>query len=318
MLAAAAAASSGPKHLVIQAPNEELADYVRQIVIETSPRLKQLTGQTLGRVKVVVAGGEAGFRARARRLGGPLWAAGLAVPSQGLILVRPPSLLTDPSHFRQVVVHELTHLHLALALGRRRLPLWLEEGLAMYASGEGGWGRAQTMAGGVLRERLMPFSRLEKSFPESSQGAALAYAQSYYLVAHLLTTYGPDAMERILAAIAKNREVTTAVYEVTGKGLVALEEEFKQAMASRFSWLALLGATGVLWAVVAVIAGVGLVVRRRSQLRRLRAMDDEPEISGPEAGPGMRKWPPPGRRGDVLGGAGLNQPPDGTKKRPRP
>jgi hypothetical protein len=42
-------------------------------------------------------------------------------------------------------------------------------------------------------------------------------------------------------------------------------------MKKRFSWLAA-GISGILWILTALLAAVGLVLRRKSQLRRMRGM----------------------------------------------
>ncbi|CAO0821663.1 hypothetical protein DFAR_2530007 [Desulfarculales bacterium] len=92
------------------------------------------------------------------------------MPDQGLILLRSPRQLIEPEQFRLILAHELTHLYLAAALRHREHLLWLEEGLAMYASGEGGWERA--------------------AVSQDSEQASLAYAQSAYMVFYLLNHHG--------------------------------------------------------------------------------------------------------------------------------
>lgn len=279
LLAASLAWAAEPPQVSVLAPTPELAAYVRQVVAQTAPRLRAWTGAAPPRIRVEVAADQADFTRRAQQLGAPLWAAGLALPQHGLILVRSPRQLGGVEEFVPVLQHELIHLYLAAGLHGRRAPLWLEEGLALLLSGEGGWGRAQVMTRAVLGNKLLPLAELEKSFPADAFQAAVAYAQSYYLVSWLLKNHGQDSLRKIVAALAQDRPLTAALHRATGHGLAALQEAFFADLRARFSWLAVLGASGFLWALVSLVAMVGLVLRRRGQRARLRqsaAREDEP------------------------------------------
>jgi hypothetical protein len=291
--------------LAVVAPNLELSQHVRDIFREAAPRLAELTGgHPPGRIKVDVAQNRETFNRRAKELGGPEWAAGLAVPGHGLILLRSPKQLTRPGEFRPLFIHELAHLYLARQLKGRPAPLWLEEGLAMYAAGEGGLALASAMTRGVLSEKIKPLAQLENRFPRQADKAGLAYAQSYYMVSYLINTYGPEVLPRLLKELARDRVLTSALHKVTGKSLAQVEADFQETMTSRFSWLALLFAGSTLWALVGLTAGVSLVWRRRKQKQRLKELD-ELELLEKEEMSDKRSWPPPPVRGDIMGQAGL-------------
>ncbi len=303
--------------LAVVAPNLKLSQHVRDIFRQAVPRLAGLTGGHPSRIRVEVARNRQGFNRRAKELGGPEWAAGMALPKRGFILLRSPKQLTQPGDFRPLFVHELTHLYLARQLKGRPAPLWLEEGMAMYAASEGGLSLASVMTKGVLSGKIKPLADLELRFPAGADEATLAYAQSYYMVSYLLNTFGPEALPRLLGELARDRDLTAALYNVTGQSLVQVEDGFREAMTSRFSWLALLFAGSTLWALVAVVAGVGLVWRRRRQKQAIKQMEIL-ELRDKEDLIDKRNWPPPPVRGDVLGQAGLVRPshPDTLEKAP--
>ncbi|MCF8098418.1 MAG: hypothetical protein K9K65_11285 [Desulfarculaceae bacterium] len=274
LLLAGSALASGPLELSVQAPSPELAAHVRQVAAEAAPKLEAWTGASPGKVFIQVMPTREWFEQRMAQLNGPRWAAGLALPGRGLIVLRSPRQLGDPEQFRHLLVHEMLHLYLAAGLKGRHAPLWLEEGLAMRLSGEGGWGRTASMAGGVLGSGLIPLSDLAERFPAQAQQAALAYAQSYYLVTWLQNEFGPRTLPDIIKGLSQNRPLTAALRQATGLSLAALEERFTGDMHSRFSWIAVLGTGGALWALVALGAMVGLVVRRRRQQAAVAHMDD--------------------------------------------
>lgn len=263
-----------PPRVEVEAASPELAQHTREIVLEAGAKLGAWLGSAPERVRLVICSDQAEYRARVAAVRGPEWAAGLALPQEGLILLRSPKLLLDPNQYRLLVIHELTHLYLHAALRHREHPLWLEEGLAMYAADEGGLGRAAAMTRGVLGRGLIPFAELESHYPADEAQVELAYAQSYYFVSWLLNQYGPGVLRQVVASLARGRETTQAFHAATGQGLAALEARFGEEMASRFSWLAVLTAGGSLWALVSLGAGLGLVLRRRAQKRLLRSMPD--------------------------------------------
>lgn len=313
LFSAGAALAGIPVQLAVQAPSPELAAHARQIVERAAPRLEAWTGIAPPRIRIEVLATRQQFEQRMAQLGGPRWAAGLALPGQGLIVLRSPRQLGDPEQFRYLLIHELTHLYLAAGLRGRRAPLWLEEGLAMRLSGEGGWTRAATMTGGVLGSGLLPMDDLEHQFPPQAHQAALAYAQSYYLIIWLQNEFGPQALPGIIKGLSQGRPLTAALREATGLSMAGIEERFADDMRSRFSWLAVLSTGGALWALVALAAMVGLVVRRRGQKKRLaRGLDREDREKFP--GPPRRRQ---GRQSaEVLMEAGLLGEPDKRNSQP--
>lgn len=290
--------------LSVVAPDLKLSQHVHDIFRKAAPRLARLTGGQPHRIKVEVAPDRRVFNRRVKELGGPEWAAGIALPARSFILLRSPKQLTQPGDFRSLFVHELTHLYMARELKGRPAPLWLEEGMAMYAAGEGGLALASVMTKGVLSEKIKPFAELANRFPSGGDEAALAYAQSYYMVSYILNTFGHHALPSILRELAQDRNLTASLYNVTGQSLAQVEAGFRDTMTSRFSWLALLFAGSTLWALVALVAGVSLVWRRRKHQQALKQMKIEESLDKDEM-IDKRNWPPPPVRGDVLVQAGL-------------
>jgi hypothetical protein len=293
--------------LSVLAPSLELSQHVRDIFRQAAPRLAQLTGGQPDRIKVEVTPNRLSFNRRAKELGGPEWAAGMAIPRRGFILLRSPKQFTQPGEFKSVLIHELTHLYLARQLKGRPAPLWLEEGMAMYAASEGGLALASVMTRGVLSEKVKPFEDLAHRFPSGADEAALAYAQSYYMVSYILNSFGHQALPKILRELAMDRDLTAALFNVTGQSLVQVEAGYRDSMTSRFSWMALLFAGSTLWALVAVVAGVSLVWRRKKHKQALKQMEIDESLEKEEM-IDKRIWPPPPVRGDVLGQAGLVRP----------
>lgn len=88
---------------------------------------------------------------------------------------------SDPDSYR-TVVHEHVH-HVLNALGLRK-PMWLHEGLAMYAADERWWEDPRLGLTAWLRAKHLPFPALTEAFPHTADElfAGAAYYQSYQMV----------------------------------------------------------------------------------------------------------------------------------------
>ena len=102
---------------------------------------------------------------------------------------------------RGVLYHEYAHV-VVFELTRGNCPLWLNEGIAEM------FGRMQYSHPMLALDRaartgkLMNFRKLEARFSDlSTPAAALAYEQSYSLVAYMVSTYGWHRVRQILAGL---------------------------------------------------------------------------------------------------------------------
>ena len=93
----------------------------------------------------------------------PPWAAGVAFPASGLIVVA-AWRGGSPLDMDQTLTHELAHLALGAALGPRA-PRWLHEGFAWQHSPEIGWDRTETLIGMAWFGSAIPLDQIDNSFP---------------------------------------------------------------------------------------------------------------------------------------------------------
>ena len=134
----------------------------------------------------------------------------------------------------ELVVHELAHIVFdeAVANPYGYPPRWLNEGLAVYlATGYGEGDRAQVRSAAGSGS-LIPLEGLAGQFPTRASRFSLAYAESVSAVAHLVDTYGQDALVELVTSFADGTTLDEAFLAATGQGFSAFEDD----------WLASLGA----------------------------------------------------------------------------
>jgi hypothetical protein len=134
----------------------------------------------------------------------PAWAAGAF---DGKIRIPIRGALSQPDELARVLSHELAHAMLH-TIAPRRVPFWLNEGLAVALEPHGmTWARAE-LARSADR---VPFRRLADSFRGlSPEEARLAYAQSALIARRLLDEAGGPTMVALLRDLAAGQSFEAA------------------------------------------------------------------------------------------------------------
>ena len=147
----------------------------------------------------------------------------------------------DPGTFswQATLWHELAHV-ITLQLSNQRVPRWLTEGISVYEEGKARkeWGREMEVpfAMALQRKETLKLKDLNAGFtrPET---IALAYYQASLLVDHIVTTYGQDALRRLLVAYGEGLEGEAALAKGLGASTEKLQASFDAAIGTRFSGL---------------------------------------------------------------------------------
>ena len=135
--------------------------------------------------------------------------------------------------------HELAHV-ITLQLSNQRVPRWLTEGISVYEEGKARqeWGREMEVpfAMALQRKETLKLKDLNAGFtrPET---IALAYYQASLLVDHIVTSYGQDAVRRLLMAYGEGLEGEAALAKGLGSSTEKLQASFDTAIQTRFSGL---------------------------------------------------------------------------------
>lgn len=216
--------------------------------------------------------------------GAPAWAIGVAYPDLRIISValRRGANVVDPL---ATLRHELAHVALGVALGRRA-PHWLHEGFAYQHSAEWSWERVETLAAMAWWGSIIPLQQLDAAFPAEELPAHRAYAESFDFVGYLSRRgrwedKSDDGdrwpFRRFLGHLGRGDDVDTAARRAFGLPIEKLFEEWKTDLTSRYMWMPI-GLVGfVAWTLVALLLVVAYLRRKRQNRRRLAQWDVEDE-----------------------------------------
>lgn len=194
----------------------------------------------------------------------PRYASGVAYSDIGFVLLTLHPVDPNARHdLGEVFRHELAHVALHDAVDGRPVPRWLNEGLAVFASGEGSVTRLQTLWTATVAGELLPLQRLERTFPTDAVGVSVAYAQAADVVRFLIRREDQARFVQMLERIRKGQEFDSALKDSYGLDLATLEFEWREDVARRYTFWPALFSGSVVWA-----GAIGLFVwawRRRKK-----------------------------------------------------
>jgi tetratricopeptide (TPR) repeat protein len=135
--------------------------------------------------------------------------------------------------------HEVAHV-ITLQLSKQRVPRWLTEGISVYEEGRARpeWGRDMEVvfARALDKGEVLKLRDLNAGFTRSDT-IALAYFQSSLLVAHIVKTYGDEAVVRLLRAYGDGLDDQAALTKALGTTIDALQASFSRVLDERFAAL---------------------------------------------------------------------------------
>ncbi len=208
----------------------------------------------------------------------PLWAAAVAYPELNLIIIRSPRAIKDGRlDYHQVLAHEFTHIVLGRALAPRPVPTFLAEGIAMYEAAEWHFSRMAVLTRAAITNRMIPLTSLMEHFPSPPEEAELAYAESFMFVSFLINTYGAESFQSFVKDYSSSGSMVGALQRMSGKHLLVLEDEWRDYIYLRVSWIPIITSAVTLWFVITLIFLYGYLRKRRRAAAILRQWEEEEE-----------------------------------------
>jgi tetratricopeptide (TPR) repeat protein len=152
----------------------------------------------------------------------PHWAGGAF---DGRIKFPVRGLTPDNPNLPRVVRHEYTHSLIALMTGGR-CPVWLNEGLAVWAEEDRDGDHEAWAESHVANQQLFSLDELSRSFVNlPANRVEVAYAESYLAVRSLIDSYGVRTMPSLLKALSRTNSVNDAFAAVYQGDLSGFQEQ---------------------------------------------------------------------------------------------
>jgi hypothetical protein len=144
------------------------------------------------------------------------WTGGVAYPEYGVIAIGISR--SNIEWGKRAMVHEMAHLvtHQMTSNPYNSIPVWLDEGMSMYAEGELEESYESYLKNAVRSDILISVQSLCSPFSAYSDKSYLSYAESYNLVAFLIENYGQEKMFELLTTFKNGSTYDNALLTVYG------------------------------------------------------------------------------------------------------
>ncbi|MCA9752775.1 MAG: hypothetical protein KC591_11335 [Gemmatimonadetes bacterium] len=221
----------------------------------------------------------------ARRSGhDPYTVSGAARADRNEVLLNASSFLNRPERVRGVLDHELCHLLFARATSGAEVepPRWLDEGVAMWRSGDWDLGLEQRRRhADVLRDAaaagsLFELADLDGSFPGGAF-FGVAYAQSVSFVEWLIARGGEDTLLLFLRYLDEDQDPEPAFAAAYGLSLDDAEERWRRQIAG--GPLGKLPSGSAMFGAFTTLFGLGLMIRVFFRRRRAQRWAREEDLA---------------------------------------
>lgn len=221
------------------------------------------------RVQLVAEGSPEARRA-------PSWSVAYAFGAAGYVVLMPSRVPAYPDHHLVGVLrHEVAHVLIARAAGRRPVPRWFNEGLALVAAREWNLEDRSRLVLVNLRRGAFDLEALDRRFQGGHHSAASAYTLSGAFVRYLVAEHGERAIARILRRVARDESFEDAVQQALGVSLTELFHGYVRHLNLWHKWVPVLSSTTVLWFLISLLAVVAFKRRRDRDREILEKWDEE-------------------------------------------
>lgn len=200
----------------------------------------------------------------------PHWSAGVAFPQSRTIVLK-----SHVDNLMMVAQHEFAHV-LLHAIVPQRVPVWFNEGVAMWASHEWRLRQSAAVFYAIFSDGLIPLSDIDDVLAFSSAKADMAYTESLLAVTFLIHLGGPNAVAVMLSELEAGAPFEVALFRATGETPREFEQRWRDDVKGRFGLTTLLFSPDLIWlylTLLLILAYAGMRLRNRATLRRWEAED---------------------------------------------
>ena len=124
--------------------------------------------------------------------------------------------------------HEVTHIlvHRAGDSAARRVPSWLDEGLAEFGNLYQSISYDIALEFAMATDRLLPITSMP-SLPGNPEDVIIFYGMAKSLIEYMVIVYGPTAMRDLLALLKDGTSMDDAIMQIYGVSRIELENQWR-------------------------------------------------------------------------------------------
>jgi len=240
-------------HIYYPEKREQLAVITLNTIQNKLPQLRDVFGKNSKSIRVYITDSQNTFE----QLAGPhlpYWTAAVTIFPKQIIVLKSPSLTnTTLRQYRETVEHEFIHLYQGLFVPLNITPAWFNEGWANYISRPYDIQSRIILSRAIIKNRIIPLSKLVDFLTYNHLQAELAYAESSSLIEFLVVVYGEQIIHEIFSDMAITKNFYITLQRLTDTEMDILEYRWKQYIISRYRWIFLLDIQYIIWLIIPLL-----------------------------------------------------------------
>ena len=226
--------SAGTVTVAYKGPVKSRADNVLSVINETLEKMRPVMGDAALEepIRVTMYNNTKemmeALPPRSESIGRELITEGQAFTDLGTLLVLGGGRLALGT-----ASHEVMHIivHRAGDSIYRRVPAWLDEGLAEYANVDPGYSYDIALEFAVETDRLLPHVYMP-AMPGKAEDVIIFYGQSRSIVRMMIEVFGPEKMKQLMAEMKEGKDVDDALTTVYGMDRAELDSAWRRAIGA--------------------------------------------------------------------------------------
>jgi Peptidase MA superfamily len=209
----------------------------------------------------------------------PAYASGVAYPSLHLVVLSlTPPTGGEATELDELFRHELFHVALEDAVRAHHVPLWFNEGMAIFVSGEHPWYRRRTLLDATFSRTVVPLADVDRSFPTERYEVSVAYAESADFVRFLLRDQDQLRFTSLIERVRSGEPFDRALGDAYDTDLRKLEFQWREDIAKRYTFWPSLASGAFVW-FIAFGMLVAAYRRKRQRDRVILARWEQEDIA---------------------------------------
>jgi hypothetical protein len=196
----------------------------------------------------------------------PYWSGGIARSGTEIHIYG-----SNRNQWLSTLSHEL--FHALLGQNDIKIPVWLNEGLAQWQSGQSDWGHFMELGTATAREQLIPLVDLDVILSFNHKRASLAYGQALDATRYLIKTQG----ESILPFLLRNDDLSFRErFKIETKGdLIDFEIDWRKDLETRLWFFKISQIPPMLWAFSPLLVILAWFIKYRRGKEKLQEWELE-------------------------------------------
>ena len=193
------------------------------------------------------------------------------IPSQNLIVIRSPKDIANFSAIRRTLLHEYIHgfIHHHMV----NVPLWFNEGMAVYFSNDFGMDRELRFAYSYLLQNPITLTEMASGYPKSKAEWEFYYAKSALAVKYLYTS-NTEQFIRFWDNVTPKTNFYQAFVRTYLINPKIFSNQFEKYCRNHFKTQIIMASSSLIWGFLPLLA-ILVWIRRKVKFKKLYELNEE-------------------------------------------